>query len=327
MDAILMYASSSDEDNDSLYEPSSILRRHEYDTIEEENDENENIMNIPTAEVVSLNEIDDEDVQIILPDLMDTQRTVYSQRIESSQSSAENSVESSGSSNVELGQSSQENCNEEIGSIRGKTRRSYTINDKLQALKTLLDNENNVKKTAKQLQVDATMLRRWRKSRNKFELMKKDNEVAIRRRRLVRSDKNKFKPELPETENLLINWFNERRNKGLAINQRELKFQAIKINNELQERSAFSASNGWIDRFINRHGLSMRTATSVGQKVPMNAKELANNFLQYIKDYNEKHANCDIIYANMDEVPVWFDMPGNKTYNKKGARIVPLKTT
>ncbi|RWS19796.1 pogo transposable element with KRAB domain-like protein [Leptotrombidium deliense] len=29
----------------------------------------------------------------------------------------------------------------------------------------------------------------------------------------------------------------------------------------------------------------------------------------------------------MDEVPVWLDMLNNKTYNKKGAQNVPLKTT
>ncbi|RWS20470.1 pogo transposable element with KRAB domain-like protein, partial [Leptotrombidium deliense] len=282
MDALLVYSSSSEDDNDSLLESSILLRRHEYDMSD---DENENILNLPDAEVVCLNEEDDDDVQIMEPAVIVLQST-ENINFESSQSTQESSYDSPGSSNHDSDQRSQENREEQRGSIQ-KIRQSYTIGTKLQ----------------------------------------KEGEVAIRRRRVVRSDKNSSKPMLPETEKKLFQWFNEQRDKGLGIHRREIRFQAIKINNELQERPAFSASNGWIDRFLNRHGLCMRTATSVGQKVPINAKELAMNFLQYIKNYNEKHSNCDIIYANMDEVPVWFDMPGNRTYNKKGARIVPLKTT
>ncbi|RWS23637.1 pogo transposable element with KRAB domain-like protein [Leptotrombidium deliense] len=318
MDALLNYSSSSEEDADSLYESALLVRSDPCDTmLDGMSNECLDFNAIPTAEVVNLDEDSNEDCMCFEPAVVVL-------------NSSENLLQVDNDSNVENDQnssSSVNNENETPGTFLIPGRRSYTIKTKLDVLKRLDENDNNVTKTAKQLKINESQLRRWRKLRSKFNTMKNGNEVTVRRRRLIRSDRNKFYPKLPETEKLLFEYIENRREKGLSVNQREIKFEAIKINDELQERSAFSASNGWINRFLNRHDLTLRTATSIGQKIPVNAKELAVNFLEFIKDYNEKNASNEIIYANMDEVPVWFDMPRNKTYNKKGAKNVPLKTT
>ena len=61
--------------------------------------------------------------------------------------------------------------------------------------------------------------------------------------------------------------------------------------------------------------------TSVGQKVPKNAIEIADQFLQDMKNFGE-FANL----ANIDETPCYFDIPRSSIIDKKGVQTVKLKT-
>ena len=75
-------------------------------------------------------------------------------------------------------------------------------------------------------------------------------------------------------------------------------------------------------RFINRHILSSRSPTSVGQKIPANAKELALKFFDYVKQWKEKQESGPVI-GNMNEIPMYFDAP----YDLKGVKTVLMKIT
>ena len=79
-------------------------------------------------------------------------------------------------------------------------------------------------------------------------------------------------------------------------------------------------------RFINRHILSSRSPTSVGQKIPANAKELALKFFDYVKQWKERQESGPVI-GNMDEIPMYFDAPSRRTYDLKGVKTVLIKTT
>ena len=71
-----------------------------------------------------------------------------------------------------------------------------------------------------------------------------------------------------------------------------------------------------------RNNLVHRRVTSVGQKVPKNAVEIAEEFLEDMKNTGE-FANL----ANMDETPCYFDIPRSSTIDKKGVQTVKSKTT
>ena len=62
--------------------------------------------------------------------------------------------------------------------------------------------------------------------------------------------------------------------------------------------------------------------TSVGQKVPENAVEIAEQFLEDMKNVGE-FANL----ANLDETPCYFDIPWSSTFDKKEVRTIKVKTT
>jgi len=48
-------------------------------------------------------------------------------------------------------------------------------------------------------------------------------------------------------------------------------------------------------------------------------------------DYNNKgfknNESEPVFIANMDEIPIYFDVPGNKTYDFKRVQTVKIKTT
>ena len=89
----------------------------------------------------------------------------------------------------------------------------------------------------------------------------------------------------------------------------------------------FRASNGWLVRFVSRNKLSCSTVTSQGQKVPSNASDLAKEFLQYTHHHIKSKDFQPSFIANMDETPVWFDLPSSRSYDFRGVKYVPAKTT
>jgi hypothetical protein len=80
-----------------------------------------------------------------------------------------------------------------------------------------------------------------------------------------------------DVELALADWIDKQRGEGHSLSGEDLKIQALKIFESLNKDplSSFVASNGWLYRFCKRHNFTERAATSVGQKIPPNAKGIA----------------------------------------------------
>lgn len=89
--------------------------------------------------------------------------------------------------------------------------------------------------------------------------------------------------------------------------------------------SPFKGSKGWACKFLNRHNFVNRAFTSVGQKVPENALALMEATFGRFDDVANGIDIRDI--ANMDETPVYFDMPRSRTFDTRGVKTVKCKTT
>ena len=61
----------------------------------------------------------------------------------------------------------------------------------------------------------------------------------------------------------------------------------------------------------------------MGQKVPDNASEIAQ---EYLSDYKKRSSGSELI-GNMDETPIYFDIPSNTTLDFTGVKTVTSKTT
>ncbi|KAH7704466.1 pogo transposable element with KRAB domain-like protein [Aphelenchoides avenae] len=84
-------------------------------------------------------------------------------------------------------------------------------------------------------------------------------------------------------------------------------------------------SNGWLERFIKRHNLSYRRATTTCQKTPADYEKYVVDFIRYVEKLREDEQYAHIYAA--DETAVWLDMASGKCITEKGAREVAVLTT
>lgn len=89
----------------------------------------------------------------------------------------------------------------------------------------------------------------------------------------------------------------------------------------------FVASAGWCIRFMNRFGLCLRQRTKISQKLPKDLDEKVMSFYSFIIKQRRIH-NYDLgDIGNMDETPMTFDLPSNRTVASFGAKTIFLRTT
>ena len=135
------------------------------------------------------------------------------------------------------------------------------------------------------------------------------------------------KPLAPEMEEVLLEWIHSRRLKGLRVSRKLIMRKALHLSKEQQNMEDFTASNGWIQKFMRRHGLSLRRKTTVAQKDPEQLVDKLGAYVLQARILSKRfgYQPCNIIA--MDETAVWADMTSETTVESKGARTVCLKTT
>ena len=78
---------------------------------------------------------------------------------------------------------------------------------------------------------------------------------------------------------------------------------------------------------MRRNCLSVRSRTTVDQKLPDNWEENVMNFHQFVWRRKEELAiQADRVF-NMDEVPMSFDAPYSRPVDTTGAESIPVSTT
>ena len=160
------------------------------------------------------------------------------------------------------------------------------------------------------------------------------------------------KAQLPDMEEVLVCWIDEMQSNNLRVTWSSIQRKALELRQGEEEQPDFNASRGWLEKFMCRHGLSLRRKTSVSQKLPgdLIPKVMCMGFIYAI------HPICAVFYAfpynlqfvsfitttrklrirndyplaligNMDETPLWLDMPGETTVARTGERTVCIRTT
>ena len=86
-------------------------------------------------------------------------------------------------------------------------------------------------------------------------------------------------------------------------------------------------SEGWLEKFMKRNGLTVRRCTTVAQKRPDQLIDKLCAYILKVRRLRRKmnYALEDILA--MDETVVWNDMISNTTIEKRGAHTVSLKST
>lgn len=111
-----------------------------------------------------------------------------------------------------------------------------------------------------------------------------------------------------DIEEALIKWFSHARSQNAPISGLVLREKALEIANEFGLKD-FSASNGWIERFKERHGLKFKKicgeAASVDQTIVTDWKN------SLLKDVLQRYDPKDVY--NLDETGLFFRLLPEKT--------------
>ncbi|KAJ7345310.1 hypothetical protein JRQ81_001260 [Phrynocephalus forsythii] len=156
-------------------------------------------------------------------------------------------------------------------------------------------------------------LREWRKMEEKLKTFSKT--------------KCNFRSSIakwPKLEEPVKEFVHNHRKAGIALSTKMIIIQAVRISKELQIHD-FKGTASWCQRFMKRHELRMRTRTRIAQSMPDDYEEKIINFHNFIIK-QRKRQNFEIgQIGNMDEVPLTFDVPSNKTVEARdGNKLPPL---
>ena len=210
------------------------------------------------------------------------------------------------------------------------SRKSYSLEKKLQVLKRYHELEKNCSATSREFSISRRVIERWVKQedsiRHENRRAKKHGNTGRKRRRIPRAENA---CHFPDMEDLLASWIREKRESSLAVHVKAIRTEAKKIFRDLygEDQRPFSASTGWLSRFLRRHKLVSRRVTSVGQLMPSNAPTSAKTFIKDVSNAISTGNIATNCIGNMDESPFWFDMPSNETYDFEGVKTVKSKTT
>src|SRR6266498_2046257 len=72
-------------------------------------------------------------------------------------------------------------------------------------------------------------------------------------------------------------------------------------------------SQKWVDGFMSRHNLVNRRKTTIAQRLPDDYVEKQNQFLSYVLFRRREHNYPLSLIANMDEMPMAFNLTSNTT--------------
>ena len=199
---------------------------------------------------------------------------------------------------------------------------SYTLRQKLEVVgyaKAHTDAE-----AARHFGIPRTTLGAWKG----LELQPKDRKKSQNRKgKHVRKGTHSGRPlsYSEAIEDQLLQWILEARDQQLPIQRKTIQRRALALIKPQQPQ--FRASEGWLQKFLKRHSLSLRRTTSIQQKLPADLEKKLERFMQDVKALREIHQFPDNLIINMDETPIYFDMPKAHTIAKTGAREVRVRGT
>ena len=107
---------------------------------------------------------------------------------------------------------------------------------------------------------------------------------------------------------------------GLSVDSLMLHLKA----KELSSDPEFKVSLGWYTNWKCRHAISMRTKTTLAQRLPAHVEDKVIEFHRFILRARQRCSYESSHILNMDKTPMRFDLPATRTLEFTGNRTVPI---
>ncbi len=114
---------------------------------------------------------------------------------------------------------------------------------------------------------------------------------------------------------------------GFAIKQKAIELYKTLYEKTNESLCEFKGSTGWFINFCNRKDLVLRRITTKGRELPKNTLTIIRQFFEECQNIIIKPNLTNEFIINMDETSIYLDFPTNYTYDSRGCKRVPARTT
>ena len=206
------------------------------------------------------------------------------------------------------------------------TKIQYTPQQKIDVLKTL-DRIQNVRQTARIHDIKSPKtIREWRRDKPKIMELQRQNKRVTNNATRKRLFGGGCKPKFRAVEKELNDWIDARRKEKLAVTPKTAIDRAIFIHkSSSNSQSNFKASRGWLQRYFKRFHRSLRRRTHLAtqnNKTPTITRNIVLEHLTSLSYLASLYEKKNIF--NMDETPLYVDMPATTTIEYIGEKTVDV---
>ncbi len=207
-------------------------------------------------------------------------------------------------------------------------RKSYSVKFKRHAINAINDlmlHGYTLCAATKELNIPHLYYKRWRKTIVKVDKLASSDAVVPFK---INGESRKIHPGRPSAldpfEGDLMRSIFEMREQGLPVNTRTLRKEAARLSQVFKDKS-IKAKISSVNRFVKKTGLSHRVSTHVAQKDHKETEEESAHFMNLMRQKVLGMDPDDII--NMDQTPVPYSFPSNRTLDKKGSKTINVRTS
>ena len=197
-------------------------------------------------------------------------------------------------------------------SAQKRKRTEFTLNEK----KEIID---AAKKEPNQCKLAKEMSKKWgvevKRTTVKGILSKKDAIEAAINAGVSSKRKKLTQAHAPKLDDGLLMWLKQARGQNLPVSGDLLKEKAMKLA-ELMHITDFTASEGWLDKFKKRHGITFKTVQ--GEAGAVDSQSLLEWQQQVLQPLLRQFSADDVF--NLDETGLFWQLLPNKTMTFRGQR-------
>lgn len=199
--------------------------------------------------------------------------------------------------------------------------RTYSLHYKMAVLEEVYTGERPICTVADKYNIPRSTILSW-----ESQLRGKNKECPASVRGIhLRSGSGRKLSYPPEIDDELCEWILIRRDAHLPVGRELIKTKAKQL--VIPHNTQFVASSGWLEKFLIRHGMSLRCRTSISQKLPAQLEHKLECFMNEIRVLRTINDYTNDLIINMDETPMYFDMVPERTVSKKGVKEVRVRSS
>lgn len=201
-----------------------------------------------------------------------------------------------------------------------KSRKSYSVTEKVRILNELDASGGWVRRVAKENGIHHTSLMEWK--RNQSSLLELMGNRGCRSRRVLEGKRDALHGK--DIKDHLLSFVKERRENSYHVTPRMLIIEWTKIDPEGVAEITPGAARARIYRFMRRNELTFRRTTHKAQVARVNPAVI-EDFVSYCNWKAQMLGIGPHCIANFDETNVYFSPPIRSTIAAKGSKTVSIR--